>query len=183
MPARATAAALFAAIAVLGGCSTNESAPSMAGQTFQTLVPLAAWSSVSRDADPFIEVASAPPAACVGPGFRLEPVDDWLEIDTGLCNWVTLTGSAQAAVVEGQQLKLELSHYNLEAGAPAEAHLRMTLGACDAWSKVIPIPGAAAVYTEQFASPCALEANGAVLFHLDNHGQNTYQLQDLSSLR
>jgi hypothetical protein len=57
------------------------------------------------------------------------------------------------------------------------------LGECEAWSKLIPIPSPAAVYEEQFASPCALAANGRVLFHLDNHGQNTYQLQELSSLR
>jgi hypothetical protein len=185
MPAR-PATALFAlavALVALGSCSTKEPAPTMATATFQTLVPLTGWSSVARDADPFIADASAPPPACVGPGFRLEPIDNWLEVDTGLCNWVTLTANAEAAVDEGQLLKLTVSHYNLEAGAPAEAHLFLTFGACEAWSKVIPIPSAAAVDVEQFAAPCALEANGTVLFHLDNHGQNTYQLQSLSSLR
>jgi hypothetical protein len=182
MPARA-AAALLAAIGLTGGCSTNEPAPPTTEPTFQTLVPLEGWSSVARDADPFIDDPSAPPPACVGPGFRLEPIDDWLEIDTGLCNWVTLVGSAVTAVSEGQLLKLTVSHYNLEAGAPAEAHLSLTLDECEAWSKQIAIPGPAAVYEEQFASPCALAAGGRVLFHLDNHGQNTYQLQELSSLR
>ena len=59
----------------------------------------------------------------------------------------------------------------------------LRLDDCDAWSKTIPIPSAANVYKEQFASPCALAENGRVLFHLNNHGQNTYQRQDLSSLR
>jgi hypothetical protein len=182
MPARAATAAL-AAIGLLVGCSANEPTPTgMPPQTFQTLVPLEGWSGVARDADPFIEDPSATPV-CVGPGFRLEPIDDWLEIDTGQCNWVTLTGSAEAAVGEGQLLALTVSHFNLEAGAPAEAHLRLMLGECPAWSKMIAIPGAAAVYEEQFASPCALAASDRILFHLDNHGQNTYQLQDLSSLR
>jgi hypothetical protein len=94
-----------------------------------------------------------------------------------------LAGNAAAAVRVGQPLKLTVSHYNLEAGAPAEAHLSLMLGECLAWSKVIPIPGAAAVYEEQLNSPCVLATDARVLFHLDNHGQNTYQLQDLSSLR
>jgi len=179
---RGAAAIGFAAIGLWSGCSAHEPAPSEAEQTWQTLVPLDGWTSVSRDADPLLAEPSAAPA-CLGPGFRLEPNDNWLEIDTGLCNWVTLMGTADAAVSEGQQLTLKVSHYNLEAAAPAEAHLRLRLGSCDAWSKVIPIPSPAAVYEEQFASPCALEAHGQVLFHLDNHGQNTYQLQGLSSLR
>lgn len=182
MPARGRAASFFVGLALASGCSTKEPAPSSTTPTFQTLVPLEGWSTVARDADPFVEDPSTVPA-CVGPGFRLEPIDDWLEIDTGLCNWVTLVGSAQAAVDEGQLLKVTVSHFNLEAGAPAEAHLRLRLGECEAWSKLIPIPGAAAVYEEQVASPCALAANGSVLFHVDNHGQNTYQLQDVSSMR
>jgi hypothetical protein len=182
MRARAATAKFLAALGLLVGCSANEPAPSVPPPTFQALVPLEGWRSVARDADPFIDDPSTAPA-CVGPGFRLEPVDDWLEIDTGLCNWVTLAGDAAAAVSEGQLLKLTVSHYNLEAGAPAEAHLSLTLDDCEAWSKRIPIPNPAAVYEEQFASPCAVAANGRVLFHLDNHGQNTYQLQELSSLR
>ena len=182
------ATAVFVAVSVLlGGCSASEPAPSGPAPSgpppsFQTLVPLEGWSSVARDSDPFIDDPTAA-KACVGPGFRLEPIDDWLEIDTGLCHWVTLAGDAQAPVSEGQPLALTVSHFNLEANAPAEAHLSLMLGECQAWSKVITIPQAAAVYEEQFASPCALAANDPILFHLDNHGQNTYQLQDLSSLR
>ena len=83
----------------------------------------------------------------------------------------------------GQSLELTVSHYDLNAPAPATAELRLRFEACDAWSATIPIPSAANVDKEQFASPCALPDGGAVLFHLHNHGQNTYQLQDLSSLR
>ena len=183
MPARAAASTCVVAVSLLGGCSTpHEPTPGAAALSFQVLVPLEGWSEVSRDADPFIKDPSAAPA-CVGPGFRLEPTDNWLEIDTGACNWVTLSGSALSAVSQGQQLELTVSHYNLEAPAPAEAQLSLRFGACDVWSKVIPIPEPAAVYTEQFGSPCALELGGSVLFHLNNHGQNTYQLQELSSQR
>jgi hypothetical protein len=164
----------------LGGCSNHaDPAPTT---SYQPLVLLSDWSSVSRDEDPFVTDAAAAPA-CVGPGFIIENDYHWLEVDTGLCNWVTLKASAESAVTEGQQLQLIVSHYDLNAAAPAEAELRLSFEDCDAWSQAIPIPSAANVDKEQFASPCVLKAGGSVLFHLHNHGQNTYQLQDLSSLR
>ncbi len=187
MPAaqRATSTLLASlGLGLLGGCSSGSgpATTSAPEPTYQTLVALDGWSSVSRSDDPFVEDVAAAPA-CVGPGFYLEQQYHWLEIDTGLCNWVTLSGGADSAVAKGQMLQLTVSHYDLTAAAPAEAELGLTLDDCEAWSKTIPIPSEAAVYKEQFASPCGLPERGSVLFHLNNHGQNTYQLQDLSSLR
>ena len=167
----------------LSGCSHDaEPAPQPTNDTFQTLVPLEGWSTVARADDPFVTDPEAAPA-CVGPGFRLEPDFEQLELDTGLCNWVTLTGKALFDVRAGQQLQLRFSHYNLDAAAPATAELALAFPDCDVWAKQIAIPGAAAVYKEQFASPCALKAGQSVLFHLHNHGQNTYQVQGLAVLR
>jgi hypothetical protein len=173
----------LAGVAALGGCS-NAPAPAAekTNETFQTLVPLEVWSSVARADDPFITDPEAAPA-CVGPGFRLETDLQQLELDTGLCNWVTLRGSALFDVSAGQELQLEFSHYNLEAAAPATAELRLAFPDCDVWKKELPIPSAAAVYKEQIDSPCALKAGQAVLFHLHNHGQNSYQVQDLAVMR
>ena len=177
------ALAWLAGVATLGGCSHDPgTAPEPTGEVFQTLVPLEAWSSVARTGDPFVTDPEAAPA-CVGPGFRLETDLQQLELDTGLCNWVTLSGSALFDVSGGQQLELEFSHYNLEAAAPATAELKLAFPDCEVWKKQLAIPGAAEVYREQFASPCALKAGQSVLFHLHNHGQNTYQVQDLAVLR
>ncbi len=177
------ASSLLAALGVLGGCSNRGGPASTTPErTYQTLVAIDQWSGVDRADDPFVEDPVTAPA-CVGPGFYVEDQFHWLEIDTGVCNWVTLSGSARSAVSKGQMLQLTVSHYDLDAAAPTAASLRLTLDGCDAWSKPIRIPNPAAVYKEQFASPCALAENGNVLFHLNNHGQNTYQLQDFSSLR
>jgi hypothetical protein len=177
------ASAWLAGVAALGGCANEPApAPDETDETFQTLVPLEAWSSVARADDPFVTEPEAAPA-CVGPGFRLETDLQQLELDTGLCNWVTLSGSALFDVSAGQELQLEFSHYNLEAAAPATAELKLAFPDCDVWTKALAIPGAAEVYKEQFASPCALKTGQSVLFHLHNHGQNTYQVQDLAALR
>jgi hypothetical protein len=143
-----------------------------------TLVELADFRELPREADPFVTELDAAPA-CDSPAFALEA--QWLEIDTGLCNWVTLVAAARTAVERGEEVRLTVSHYDLEAPEPAQAELLLSLDLCDAWSKQVPIPSLAAVYTESFASPCAIAAGADVYFHLHNHGQNNWQLQELSA--
>jgi hypothetical protein len=175
-----TALVVASAVIPVAACST--SATKKPERDLQPLVSLDGWSSVARSDDPFIVDPAAAPA-CVGPGFRVETADAWVEIDTGLCNWVTLTQGARLAVSEGDELELQLSHYDLDAAAPSQAMLELRFGACKAWSTTIPIPRAAEVSRVPFDSPCALAAGESVLFHLHNHGQNTYQLRDLRVLR
>jgi hypothetical protein len=150
-----------------------------AAQGLQPLVAYDAWSGVEREADPFVIDAGAVPD-CLGPGFYAEPDLGWVEIDTAECSWVTLRASAAAAVKGGSRLRVVVSHYDLDAPEPARAELKLAFGACEIWSKTVDIPGLAAVYEQELDSPCASERGGPVLFHLDNHGQNTWQLQELA---
>ncbi|HYQ15237.1 MAG TPA: hypothetical protein VEQ58_05765, partial [Polyangiaceae bacterium] len=120
-------------------------------------------------------------------GFRYEAAQGWLELDTTFCQWITVETKALRGVEAGQQLKVDFSHYDLDAPLPTQATLRLRFGSCDAWSEAIPIPGPANVEHAELASPCALdladEESSTIFFHLDNHGQNTYQLQGLAVLR
>jgi hypothetical protein len=116
-------------------------------------------------------------------GSRFFSEGDWIEIDTTVCSWVTMKAPALLPVEVGQELRIVVSHFDLAALAPARAELRLLLGDCDAWQKSVAIPRMAAVYEERLASPCALSAGSAVQFHLHNHGQNNYQLQELAILR
>ena len=176
---------LLASLALAGALplACKGDAPSEpAAQGLQPLVAYDAWSAVPRDADPFVTDPSAVPD-CLGPGFYAEPDLGWLEIDTAECSWVTLQASAAAAVKAGSRLRLVVSHYDLNAPEPARAELKLAFGACQAWSKTVDIPGPAAVYEEELDSACDSELGGPVLFHLDNHGQNTWQLQELAVSR
>lgn len=177
-----SAVAVLSSVLALG-CGDHD-APKGPDQTrnVAALVELSDWSSVPRSDDPFAVDQAAPPA-CSGADFRVEDSQSWLEIDTGRCSWVTLSAPARLSVSVGQELQLELSHYDLEAPEPAHTELELTLEGCQAFSKTIPIPSEANVYMEHFSSPCALAAGELVLFHLHNHGQNTYQLRGLSVLR
>jgi hypothetical protein len=163
----------------LGGCSGPDAAASPP-PSYEALVPLDGWSGVARDSDAFITDPDQTPT-CVGEGFFIE--DTWLEIDTTVCSWVTVQGTSRFAVTPGQELRIVISHFDLAALEPAQGELRLRLGACNAWQKTVSIPHAAEVYREAFPSPCALEKDGVVQFHLHNHGQNNWQLQELSLLR
>jgi hypothetical protein len=165
---------LALALLAIAGCSSNPEPPP---PSIETLVELGDWREVPRERDPFVTELDAAPA-CDGPAFTLE--EQWLEIDTGLCNWVTLVAPARVVVEIGEQLRFAVSHFDLEAPEPAEAELRLSLALCDTWSKHVPIPSAAAVYSEPFESPCAITVGADVYVHLHNHGQNNWQLQELS---
>jgi len=146
----------------------------------ELLVVAEGWVEVAREDDPFITDLDAAPS-CIGPGFTLE--GEWVEFDTGLCNWVTLEQAALGSVAKDQELVLSLGHYDLTSPKPAEARVALSLGSCSAWSKVLEIPQPAAVYDETFRSPCSLSAGGAVRLHLHNHGQNNWQLQRIAAWR
>jgi hypothetical protein len=152
--------------------------------SYEPLVELEGWSAVAGQDDPFIDESNADAVPdCVAAGFRVEADQEWLELDTGACSWITLTTSARYAVDAGQSLKLRISHYDLDAAAPTRAELRLRFDTCDVWSDAIAIPGPANVDEEELDSPCALAAGADIFFHVNNHGQNTYQLQALELLR
>ena len=168
-------------VGALHGCSSG-SPGSESPPVRRPLVRLEGWTAVPRAQDPFITDTKAVPS-CTDPTFRVESDQAWVEIDTTLCNWVTLEQPALASVAVGDLLEVDFSHYDLDAAAPASAELALRFEDCEAWSKSIEIPSAAKVYTEQFRSPCRLASAGPVRFHLHNHGQNTYQLKSLFSLK
>lgn len=182
MTARSHALFVAPLALVLSGCADapaqRDHHPSPG--SYQLLVSAGEWSEVPRETDPFVSESEQAPA-CVGPGFFVE--NEWVEVDTGLCTWVTLEARARFDVARGQWLRLVVSHYDLSASAPGEGVLRLQLGACDVWQKAVSIPNPAAVYDEELESPCAVEAGGTLVFHLHNHGQNTWQLQELAVLR
>jgi hypothetical protein len=171
------------ALPLLFGCADHDQPPVReTEESFQPLVALDDWAAVERDDDPFVD-ADAPPEDCVSPGVRVEEDQSWLELDTTQCGFITVSANARVAVEEGQKLKLDVSHFDLDAAEPATAELRLRFDDCEAWENSIAIPSPANVYESEFESPCEVAQGGQVLFHLHNHGQNTYQLRRVSVLR
>jgi hypothetical protein len=105
-----------------------------------------------------------------------------LEVDTNFCNYLGVAQPSLVAVEQGQTVQVIFYHFDLVAPEPALAHVAIWLDGQVLWEQEIAIPGDANVFVEEFASPITAELGSQVVFHLHNHGQNTWVLQDLMAM-
>ena len=134
------------------------------------------WQVLDAVADPLAE-HRPDLVECGIAGWYVE--DEKLEVDTNSCNYLALHQPSLVAIEQGQPLGLGLYHFDLVAPEPASAHLAILVEGELLWEQQIQIPGDAQVYTEVFESPLSAPAGAEVVFHLHNHGQNTWALQEL----
>jgi hypothetical protein len=105
-----------------------------------------------------------------------------LEVDTNYCNYLALEQPSLVALEQGQMVEVIFYHFDLVAPAAALGHVAILIDDQVLWEQEIAIPGDANVFHEQFASPISAELGSQVVFHLHNHGQNTWVLQDLIAM-
>lgn len=165
-----------------GAASTSAAATSSptstgAGGTLVDLVDPAAWLSVAAADDPFVD--HRPPAIdCPAHlGWLIEK--NGIEIATASCNYAGLVQPSLRAVAKGDTLHAFLYHFDLLAVAPATAHLAVTLGDSVVFDRTIAIPGPAEVFDVTLTAPADAPAGAPVVFHLHNHGQNTWTFASL----
>lgn len=131
------------------------------------------WVPVGAEDDPF--AAHRPDGVDCGiAGYYVEL--DQLELDTSRCNYAALEQPALHAVGEHDELGLELTHYDLTAPEPAQAHVALWFGATPQWETTIEIPHAAQVLPVVVPVNRSLAPGETIGFHLHNHGQNTWLL-------
>lgn len=105
-------------------------------------------------------------------GWYLE--DGNLEVDTGECNYLSLTEPAAIDLPAGTRIETEISHFDLTAAEPSEAHIAIIIAGETIWEETIPIPSDGEVIELALDLPSAVEAGDSVEFHLHNHGQNSW---------
>jgi len=99
-----------------------------------------------------------------------------------LCNWITLEQPSLRAIRVGDQVEVRARHAELTAPVPAEARMLFVIGdeiALD-YSALIPSDGffPSATWTATKDYP----AGTPLLWHVDNHGSNEYQLIEVNIL-
>jgi hypothetical protein len=104
-----------------------------------------------------------------------------IEIDTNFCNYLALRQDSLAPITEGAKVRLGFYHFDLVAPEEALAHLAVLVDGQLLHEQEIAIPGKAMVYALEFEAPFSAPAGAELVFHLHNHGQNTWALQDLSA--
>jgi len=102
-----------------------------------------------------------------------------LELDSTVCDWITVQAPALIKVREGQDLELFFFHAALAAPEPTEAVMEVRLGDEVIWRQVDPVPSSDAFYDQAIPSPVALSPGDPVIVHVHNHGANTYTLAHL----
>jgi hypothetical protein len=105
-----------------------------------------------------------------------------LEVRTNDCNYLAVAQPSVVALEQGQLVHVIFYHFDLVAPEPALAHVAILVDGQLLWEQEIAVPGDAAVYDVEFPSPISAELGSQVVFHLHNHGQNTWVLQDLNAI-
>jgi hypothetical protein len=145
---------------------------------FVSLIEHELWVQLDAADDPLAEHRPAE-VVCGIAGWYIE--NEIVEIDTNFCNYLALGQPSLAAITEGRLVRLGFYHFDLVAPEPALAHIAMLADGEVLWEQEIEIPGAAMVYELEFEAPFSTPVGAELVFHLHNHGQNTWALQALSA--
>jgi hypothetical protein len=105
-----------------------------------------------------------------------------LEVDTNLCNYLAVGQPSLVSLEQGQLVEVIFYHFDLVAPEAGLAHVAIWIDGQVLWEQEIVIPGDANVFQDEFVSPISAERGSQVVFHLHNHGQNTWVLQDLMAM-
>lgn len=144
----------------------------------ESLIDHQAWTQLDAAGDPLADHRPSIVECGLG-GWYLE--DETLEIDTNLCNYLALAQPSLAAITEGRTLRIEFYYFNLVAPEPALAHVAVLVDGQLLWEDEIEIPGDAQVVELEIDSPLSAPIGAELVFHLHNHGQNTWVLQGISA--
>lgn len=146
----------------------------------ELLVDHTAWTFVEAADDPWRD-ERPDPLECPNAAYR--PEDDALEILTGFCDYLTITQPTLRDAYQGETLTAIVRHLDLvdedDPEASAEAHVAIQVGDTVLWDDRIPIPNVSGFYTPNIVLAEDVPQGTPILFHLHNHGTNTWYLQNL----
>ena len=162
------------------------------------------WTLVDPDADPFTQDAAKlieptdgtyPPddpgsgfphndRVCQSGDVYSESLDgdESLTINTNFCGWATVEESLHTGFDKGDDFFARIFYFQQIAPGIAEAHLVCTVDGEPFYSKTIPLPAPSFLIAEDFKAPFSAKAGAKLMWHLDNHGVNTWNLLELSKV-
>ena len=166
--------------ACLAGCSSG------AWGSPAPLVTAEAWTLVLAD-DPFGE---PPPGwACDPQGWGTEVfgVENSLVVRTQLCDFVSFAQPITAPLRAGDRLFVRAWHdpltaWDTDAGEVA-AHIGLAIGGTVVWGVEVPIPNVGQIVLADVPIDDDAPEGADAVFHVDNHGANTYHLLEVSRRR
>jgi hypothetical protein len=134
------------------------------------VIDAAAWLAVQPD-------PLDPSQTCAEAATRLE--EGLVEIDTTLCNHVTLNQPSLLRLREGDVLDLFAFHSALSAPEPAQGRMALWLDDVLVWEALPDIPSSEVIYLDTVVTPQDFSRGVTVQLHISNHGGNSWRFVSL----
>lgn len=141
--------------------------------------PLAVAEGWERVSDPAGDVFAAmrpADAVCDDAGYFVDPLTRSFEVQTELCDYLTVRQASLEALAPGDVVAIRAFHYELTAVTPSEGYLGLAIDGEVVWEEQVPIPAAAAGVAGEITIERALPAGTELQFHVHNHGLNSWEL-------
>jgi len=138
------------------------------------------WIPVDTSADLF------PPAdpegvVCDPSGYAVEDLGVTFEVNTDLCNAITVHQPTLVALAPGDVIDIQVVHEELEAPEPAEARLGLAVDGMIVWEATVPIPGEPGMVEGSITLDRAISSGADLQYHVENHGANSWALSPLTA--
>ena len=165
----------------LGGSETP--CPPWSGH--ESLAVHSEWAVVPLQEDPFHDISKADPAVC-GPGrYGSEEGGGtfWFGIDTIDCAYITVTQPLLQRLCPGDVVSLRLWHFSLTGASDGyQVALAFDASVPDIMETIlVPRPGM--LLERAWIVDRHITSASPVLFHLSNHGINSWGLLDVTAQR
>lgn len=103
------------------------------------------------------------------------------EINTGWCDYLTVTQPMLDAVEAGDAIDVRVFHFDL-TGGPAEAYIGLGIGKEIVWDTTVPIPSSDALVQDTVEVTESVPSGTPLQLHIHNHGSNTWEIYDIDRL-
>ncbi|MEM7676461.1 MAG: hypothetical protein AAF449_10705 [Myxococcota bacterium] len=115
---------------------------------------------------------------CPRAGWQIE--GESLEVNTGECNYLLVEQPLLQDVPQGATIVVNLWHQVLHAPTAATGHAALAVDGQVLWERSVPIPNSGAVWRDETSASRPLRAGTPIVFHLHNHGANSWNLGEIS---
>ena len=174
--ARSTAALPDAGSAAFADLSTTE-----LEERTVALIDNRNWVLSLESEDPWASTRSRDADQCPESRLEVETIGDelWFDVITRDCAYVTVEQPLLEDVPQGASLALRIWHFRIDVGE-GDFVLAFQLGQDDAplWQTQRPVPSESGLIYEVWQAPRAMAKGERLLFHLSNHGSNSWSVID-----
>jgi hypothetical protein len=153
-----------------------------AGREPRPLAAQHAWEPVEEARDLF--VAERGDRVVCGPAaLRYEPLDPMtptFSIDTSACGYATIAQETLTDIAAGDVVSVRVWHFSLTKFDTAQATLALAIGGDVVWERTLEVPAEGGIVEGTEVVARAAPAGTELQFNLRNHGENHYNLLELT---